>query len=90
LKNILPEDGTSKYCGYGHATLLASLLPASKTNLFMYLYSDDVYEHMVFDNNKMIRLATLPDMWERTITIGELSYQFLKKFFKQKQSKFRF
>ncbi len=32
--------------------------------------SDDVYEHMVFDNNKMIRVATLPDMWDRTITIG--------------------
>ena len=26
--------------------------------------SDDVYEHMVFDDNKMIRIATLPDMWE--------------------------
>jgi hypothetical protein len=39
------------------------------------LFSDDVYEHMVFDNNKMIRVATLPDMWDRTITIGQL-YKF--------------
>ena len=33
--------------------------------------SDDVYEHMVFDKNKMIRVATLPGMWDRTITIGQ-------------------
>jgi hypothetical protein len=39
------------------------------------LFSDDVYEHMVFDNNKMIRVATLPDMWDRTITIGQF-YKF--------------
>ena len=32
--------------------------------------SDDVYEHMVYDDNEMIRIATLPDMWDRTITIG--------------------
>ena len=35
--------------------------------------SDDVYEHMVFDDNDMIRIATLPDMWDRTITIGQFS-----------------
>ena len=37
--------------------------------------SDDVYEHMVFDQNEMIRIATLPDMWDRTITIGSASIQ---------------
>lgn len=29
--------------------------------------SDDVYEHMVFDQNKMIRMATLPEMWDRCV-----------------------
>lgn len=38
--------------------------------------SDDVYEHMVFDDNEMIRIATLPDMWDRTITIGSAGKTF--------------
>ena len=38
--------------------------------------SDDVYEHMVFDDNEMIRIATLPDMYERTITIGSAGKTF--------------
>jgi len=38
--------------------------------------SDDVYEHMVFDGNEMIRMATLPDMYERTITIGSAGKTF--------------
>jgi len=38
--------------------------------------SDDVYEHMVFDGLEMIRMATLPGMWERTITIGSAGKTF--------------
>jgi len=38
--------------------------------------SDDVYEHMVFDGNEMLRIATLPGMWERTITIGSAGKTF--------------
>ena len=38
--------------------------------------SDDVYEHMVFEGNEMIRIATLPDMYERTITIGSAGKTF--------------
>ncbi|XP_071822044.1 kynurenine aminotransferase-like isoform X3 [Apostichopus japonicus] len=31
--------------------------------------SDEVYEHMVYDGNKHLRMAScFPDMWERTIT----------------------
>jgi N-succinyldiaminopimelate aminotransferase len=32
--------------------------------------TDDVYEHVVFDGAKHVRLATLPGMWERTLTLG--------------------
>ena len=32
--------------------------------------SDEVYEHLVFDNKKLIPIATLPGMFERTITIS--------------------
>jgi len=32
--------------------------------------SDEVYEWMVFDDAEHVRIATLPDMWERTLTIA--------------------
>lgn len=38
--------------------------------------SDEVYEWMVYDDNKHIRICTLPDMWERTITIGSAGKTF--------------
>ncbi|CAO1404938.1 unnamed protein product [Diamesa tonsa] len=38
--------------------------------------SDEVYEHMVFAPNKHIRINTLPDMWDRTITIGSAGKTF--------------
>ncbi|RWS08616.1 hypothetical protein B4U80_06524, partial [Leptotrombidium deliense] len=31
---------------------------------------DEVYEWMIFDINKHIRMNTLPGMWDRTITVG--------------------
>lgn len=38
--------------------------------------SDEVYEWLVFDGNKHIRICTLPGMWERTITIGSAGKTF--------------
>lgn len=38
--------------------------------------SDEVYEWMVFDGNEHIRICTLPDMWERTVTIGSAGKTF--------------
>jgi N-succinyldiaminopimelate aminotransferase len=32
--------------------------------------TDEVYEHIVFDGWEHVRLATLPGMWERTLTLG--------------------
>ncbi|EIW56993.1 PLP-dependent transferase [Trametes versicolor FP-101664 SS1] len=32
--------------------------------------SDEVYESLVFDGREHVRFATLPGMWERTITVG--------------------
>ncbi|CAG0913864.1 unnamed protein product [Notodromas monacha] len=37
---------------------------------------DEVYEHMVFEGQKHIRMATLPGMWDRTITIGSAGKTF--------------
>ncbi|XP_070532690.1 kynurenine aminotransferase-like isoform X2 [Ptychodera flava] len=38
--------------------------------------SDEVYEWLVFDDNEHIRMASLPDMWDRTITIGSAGKTF--------------
>jgi N-succinyldiaminopimelate aminotransferase len=32
--------------------------------------TDEVYEHIVFEGVEHVRLATLPGMWERTLTLG--------------------
>jgi N-succinyldiaminopimelate aminotransferase len=32
--------------------------------------TDEVYEHIVFDGAQHVRLATLPGMWERTLTLS--------------------
>lgn len=38
--------------------------------------TDEVYEHIVFDGHEHVRLATLPGMWERTITISSAGKTF--------------
>ncbi|KAL0276227.1 UNVERIFIED_CONTAM: hypothetical protein PYX00_003836 [Menopon gallinae] len=38
--------------------------------------ADEVYEWMVYKPNKHIRMASLPGMWERTITIGSAGKSF--------------
>jgi aspartate/methionine/tyrosine aminotransferase len=32
--------------------------------------TDEVYEHIIFNGAKHVRLATLPGMWERTLTVS--------------------
>jgi len=38
--------------------------------------ADEVYDCMVFDRREHIRIATLPGMWERTITVGSAGKSF--------------
>jgi N-succinyldiaminopimelate aminotransferase len=40
--------------------------------------TDEVYEHLVFDDREHVALATLPGMWERTLTLSSAgkSYSF--------------
>ncbi|MDQ7030307.1 MAG: methionine aminotransferase [Ardenticatenia bacterium] len=38
--------------------------------------TDEVYEHIVFDGHRHLRLASLPGMWERTITISSAGKTF--------------
>jgi kynurenine--oxoglutarate transaminase/cysteine-S-conjugate beta-lyase/glutamine--phenylpyruvate transaminase len=38
--------------------------------------SDEVYEWLIYPGNKHIRIATIPGMWDRTITIGSAGKTF--------------
>jgi aspartate/methionine/tyrosine aminotransferase len=38
--------------------------------------SDEVYDRMVFDGRDHVRIASLPGMWERTITLGSAGKTF--------------
>lgn len=38
-----------------------------------YVITDEVYEHLVYAPHEHVYFATLPGMWERTITCGSLS-----------------
>lgn len=38
-----------------------------------YVFTDEVYEHIIFGENKHISLASLPGMFERTVTCTSLS-----------------
>lgn len=41
--------------------------------LDLMVVSDEVYEHYVYGENPHIPIASLPDMWERTITVNSFS-----------------
>jgi N-succinyldiaminopimelate aminotransferase len=38
--------------------------------------TDEVYEHLVFDGREHVPLATLPGMWDRTVTVGSAGKTF--------------
>lgn len=61
-----PHNPLGKVMDRGELEVVANL--CKKWNVLC--VSDEVYEHMVFEPYEHIRICTLPDMWERTITIG--------------------
>jgi kynurenine--oxoglutarate transaminase/cysteine-S-conjugate beta-lyase/glutamine--phenylpyruvate transaminase len=38
--------------------------------------TDEVYEHVVFDGREHVRFATLPNMWDRTLTVSSAGKTF--------------
>lgn len=40
------------------------------------VFTDEIYEHFVYDGREHISLASLPGMWERTVSISGLSKTF--------------
>ena len=42
----------------------------------LFVFTDEIYEHFLYDGRKHVSPATLPGMWDRTITISGLSKTF--------------
>jgi aminotransferase len=40
------------------------------------VFTDEIYEHFLYDGRKHISIATLPGMWERTVTVSGYSKTF--------------
>jgi aspartate/methionine/tyrosine aminotransferase len=61
-----PHNPTGTVFSTGELMLIAELC----REFDVLAITDEVYEHFVFDGAKHVRLATLPGMWERTLTLG--------------------
>lgn len=64
-----PSNPCGKVFTLDELKLIAEL--AKKYDTFV--ITDEVYEHIVYEPNKHIYFASLPDMWERTISCSSLS-----------------
>jgi N-succinyldiaminopimelate aminotransferase len=67
-----PHNPTGRVFGENELRVIAEL--CHKWNVVA--VSDEVYEHLIFDGLRHVRLATLPGMRERTVTIGSLGKTF--------------
>jgi N-succinyldiaminopimelate aminotransferase len=61
-----PHNPTGTVSSRDELTLIADLCQEHD----VLAITDEVYEHIVFDGSKHLRLATLPGMRERTLTLG--------------------
>ena len=64
-----PSNPCGKVFTCGELKLIADLAQKYDT----YVITDEVYEHIVYEPNKHIYFASLPGMWERTISCSSLS-----------------
>jgi aspartate/methionine/tyrosine aminotransferase len=67
-----PHNPTGKVFGMDELNLIADL--CRRYNVLA--ITDEVYEHLVFDDNRHVSLATLPGMRERTVTINSVAKTF--------------
>jgi aminotransferase len=42
----------------------------------LFVFSDEIYEHFIYPGHTHISIATLPDMWQRTVTLSGFSKTF--------------
>lgn len=64
-----PSNPSGKVFTLGELKLIAEL--AEKYDTFV--ITDEVYEHIVYEPNRHIYFASLPGMWERTVSCSSLS-----------------
>lgn len=67
-----PHNPTGRVFDRDELTLIANLCK----EFDVIVISDEVYEHLVFQGNQHIPIASLPDMFERTVTIGSAGKTF--------------
>ena len=67
-----PHNPTGKVFDREELTAIAQV--AQEHDLLV--VADEVYEHLTFDGVEHIPVATLPGMWERTVTIGSAGKSF--------------
>ena len=67
-----PANPSGKVFSRNELLLLAGF--AERHDLFV--FTDEMYEHFLFDGRKHVSIATLPGMRERTITVSGLSKTF--------------
>lgn len=64
-----PSNPSGKVFTYDELKLIADLC----IKYDVYAIMDEVYEHIIYDGNKHTYMATLPGMWERTVSCSSLS-----------------
>lgn len=68
-----PHNPTGKVFTRAEMESVAGIL---RRNPHVIAITDEVYEKLVYDGHEHIRLASLPDMWERTLTISSCGKTF--------------
>jgi N-succinyldiaminopimelate aminotransferase len=67
-----PHNPTGRVFTHEELTVIAELCQEYDVTVI----SDEVYEHLLFDDARHIPIATLPGMFERTVTIGSAGKSF--------------
>ena len=64
-----PSNPCGKVFTYDELKIIADLAEKYDT----YVITDEVYEHIVYEPNRHVYFASLPGMWERTLSCSSLS-----------------
>ena len=67
-----PSNPSGKVWSKAEMELIADF----STRHDLFVFTDEIYEHFIFDGGEHISAASMPGMWERTITISGLSKTF--------------
>ena len=64
-----PSNPSGKVFTYDELKLIADLC----IKYDVYAIMDEVYEHIIYDDNKHVYMNSIPGMWERTVSCSSLS-----------------